>query len=282
MGDLSADTASGTFSDAHKPIEREKPLFDPFSEDICRHERLQLDPRCKLAVAGAALLAVLLSRGLGMPAAILAACLIAMVMLRIPLKAAFLRLAAPLGVVGMIVLLKGFMDGQGPVVFSVRFFDWTLAARQDGLFQGAMIGMRVMGAAATVIVLGFVTPAHEIFRALRWLKVSPDWLEIAVYMYRYAFALIDQATDIAAAQRLRLGYCGMRRSLRSMGTLAGSVFACAVDQGLRTHEAMTARGYRGQMPFAPLPPVSARDQRITLASVLALCAFFLIGEAVLI
>jgi hypothetical protein len=35
-----------------------------------------------------------------------------------------------------------------------------------------------------------------------------------------------------------------------------------MDQGIRTHEAMELRGYKGYMPFGALPRISSKDFRI--------------------
>jgi cobalt/nickel transport system permease protein len=81
-------------------------------------------------------------------------------------------------------------------------------------------------------------------------------------MYRYIFMLLDQASDVMDAQRVRLGYSSLRRSLSSTGVLAGTVIEVAMDQGIRTHEAMELRGYKGYMPFGALPRISSKDFRI--------------------
>jgi cobalt/nickel transport system permease protein len=62
-----------------------------------------------------------------------------------------------------------------------------------------------------------------------------------------------------AAQRVRLGYCGLKRSLNSLGVLSGVVIVKSLEQAQRTHEAMLARGYKGHTPFGPMPALSPKD-----------------------
>ena len=104
-----------------------------------------------------------------------------------------------------------------------------------------------------------MTPAYKIFGALRWFHVPEAWVEISLLVYRYTFVLLDQTADIAAAQRVRLGYSTLGRSLSSAGVLAGTVVARSMDQAMRTYEAMILRGYQGRLPLGPLPKIKAPD-----------------------
>jgi cobalt/nickel transport system permease protein len=122
-----------------------------------------------------------------------------------------------------------------------------------------LMGSRVLGSVSVVLLLSSVTPAHRIFHSLRWLGVPRGWVEIAALMYRYTFTLLDQTADVLAAQRVRLGYSGLKRSLASLGVLAGAVIVQSMEQATRTYEAMSLRGYQGHMPFGPLPALSRKD-----------------------
>ena len=127
--------------------------------------------------------------------------------------------------------------------------------------RGVLLGSRVLGAVSVMLLLSSVTPAYKIFGALRWFHVPEGWVEIALLVYRYTFVLLDQTADIASAQRVRLGYSSLGRSLSSAGVLAGTVVARSMDQAMRTYEAMTLRGYQGRLPMGPLAELKARDWR---------------------
>ena len=154
-------------------------------------------------------------------------------------------------VLALVVVQTFSVNGTG--FFSVSFFGLHLVATHEGLAHGILLGSRVLGAVSVMILLGSVTPAHKIFHTLRWFKVPDTWVEIALLIYRYTFTLADQTTDVAEAQKLRLGYSGLRRSLSSIGVLAGTVITRSMDQAMRTYDAMTLRGYNGAMRFDPLP-----------------------------
>ena len=127
-----------------------------------------------------------------------------------------------------------------------------------------------------MLLLSACTPAYEVFHALRWFRVPKEWVETAILTYRYTFILLDLTSDIGAAQRLRLGYSRLDRSLASVSTLAGMVIIRAVDQALKTHEAMVLRGYRGQAVLGPMPALKALDLAMVTGIIAILaCAFFL-------
>jgi cobalt/nickel transport system permease protein len=97
---------------------------------------------------------------------------------------------------------------------------------------------------------------------------------VAILMYRYIFVLLDEAADMAEAQRVRLGWSKFSCALSSVGMLAGTVLVRSLDQATRTQEAMTLRGYNGSTPFAPLPPLARRDRLLLAALPLTVAALF--------
>ena len=254
-------------------------MFDIFSDIFARRDNVltRIDTRAKILVACASIVAVITSSHVFMPLVVLAFCVLTMLFLRIPARLVLLRLAAPLGIVIVLVLLKTFLT-EGPTFFSMTVFGRQVAASREGFSQGILIASRVLGSVSVILLLGSVTPAYKIFHALRWFGVPEGWVEIALLIYRYTFALLEQTADIAAAQSARLGYSSVRRSMSSVGMLAGTVISRSVDQAMRTHEAMTLRGYQGSFPFAPLPQMSRADVRAIVVALPAIAASYAILE----
>ena len=238
-------------------------MFDLFSDIFTYRDNAltRIDPRAKLAIALAALAAVLTAERVVLPLIVFGLCIGGAVGLRIPAKLIAVRLAAPLSIVAVLVVLQTFITGRTPL-FTFTFAGWEFTAKAEGLRQGTLLGARVLGAVSAVFLLSVVTPAHRIFQALRWFRLSRNWLEIAVLMYRYIFVLMDSVTDLAAAQKLRLGYTAKGRALRSFTALAGATLVHSLEQAERTHNAMKLRGYRGVMPFGTLPALGRRDRMI--------------------
>lgn len=250
-------------------------MFDLFSDIFTYRDNAltRIDPRVKLLIAFAALVAVVASAQPFLPLALFVLCLGAVTTLRVPAKLVALRLAAPLSTVAVLIVIQTFVTGTTPIG-SLSLGEWTLTAKAEGLRQGLHLGARVLGALSIVLLLGIVTPAHRIFQALRSFRISKDWVEIAILMYRYIFVLMDRAGDLAAAQRLRLGYRAPGRALSSLSSLAGATVVLSFEQAGRTHNAMRLRGYRGTMPFGPLPVLANGELRLIALSVITIAAAY--------
>ena len=236
-------------------LKRITTMFDLFLDIFAYRDNrwTRMDSGCKFVTALVAILCILLSTQVILPLVILVLCLGGLFTLGIPPRLVFMRLAAPMGTVLVLILLQSFLSGSTKII-SIPIGGWELTLMREGLWKGLLIGTKVLGAVSVTLLLCSVTPAHKIFHALRRLHVPREWVEIAMLMYRYIFSLLDHASEGAAAQRLRLGYTGMRRSVASLGTLAGTVLVRSFDQARKTHEAMTLRGYTGVFPFAPEAP----------------------------
>jgi cobalt/nickel transport system permease protein len=237
----------------------------------------RVDVRVKLAIALAAILAVVLSTRVGLPLATLACSLTLLVACGAPLRITLLRLAAPLGMAAAICLLQAVMTGKTPLAVLDLGFGRLVVSR-EGLAAGALIAARVLGSVSVIVVLCSFTPAHEILAALRWAKLPRTWVEIALLMVRAIFTLFEQAGAVLAAQRVRLGHATLRRSLCSIGSLAGIVLLRSLDQAQRTHEAMTVRGYQGRLPIPRLRPLAAREWAACCGGVTAIALVFVLLE----
>jgi cobalt/nickel transport system permease protein len=255
------------------------PVFDIFSDIFASRENAltRVDPRTKLILTLLLIFCTILSEMVWFPLVVFTCCLVAMALIRIPPGLVLLRLCGPLGIVAVLIVLQMFLSGSTPLV-TLHFGPWTLIASKEGLARGILLGSRVLAAVSTVILLGSVTPAHKIFAALRWFKVPEGWVEIAMLVYRYTFSLLDQTSDVLTAQRARLGYSSVKTSLSSVGVVAGTVLIRAMDQAMRTYEAMTLRGYQGSMPFGPLPALGQQDVRILTVGIPVILMAFLFME----
>lgn len=240
-------------------------MFEVFSDIFaCRDNRLtRIDARSKMIAASALILSIILSSSPLFPCVAFVLCTAVMIGLRMPVKLIFLRFFGPLGIAAVIVVIQSFVMGKIPL-FSFEIFGKSFIATKEGLLHGVLIASRVLGAVSVVILLGAVTPAYKVFHALRWFRVPEGWIEIALLVYRYIFCLLDQTCDVISAQRVRLGYSNLSRSLSSMGVLAGTVITRSLDQAMRTHDAMTLRGYKGSIPFGPLPQITVKDGTFAL------------------
>jgi cobalt/nickel transport system permease protein len=126
---------------------------------------------------------------------------------------------------------------------------FSIAGRPEGLHEGLLISSRIMGAVSVAVLLGQVMTFTETMAALAWMRVPRGLVEVSLFAWRSLFMLYDDAGVVYTAQKNRLGYCGMRRGLRSFGAMAGMLTIRAFDSSQAMTVAMTQRGYDGNLPL---------------------------------
>jgi cobalt/nickel transport system permease protein len=254
-------------------------LSELFSDLFASRDNVmtRMDPRVKVIAAMALLAGVVFASSPVLPLLVFLGCVGAAGCCGIPARFIGLRLAGPLVIAGMLLVLQGLLTGVTPL-WSIAPFGMRLTITAEGWHTGVLTASRVLGGMSVMLLLSAVTPAHRIFAALRAMGVSKSWVEIAMLMYRYIFVLLDLTADVAAAQRLRLGYSNIRRGIASTGVVAGVVVLRAVDQALRTNEAMRVRGYQGEIPQCTLPPLARRERWIIAGTALVTGTAFVLTE----
>jgi cobalt/nickel transport system permease protein len=190
----------------------------------------EVDTRAKMLFVAAAILIVVSSPNPCAPLVIFFLSLVLLLGVRIPARIILLRLAAPLSMAGAIFFIQIFFYGMA-----------------GGLARGFLIMARVLGAVSLIIFLSMTTPVNKLLNSARWFKVPDTWVEIALLSYRYSFVLLEDAVTIRNAQKARLGYSSLARSLKSFGELMGSTVIRTYDRSVAVYESMTLRGYNGTM-----------------------------------
>lgn len=240
--------------------------FDLFTDYFALRDNAmtRIDPRPKVVIALAVIVAVVLSQQAFLPllAAVVSVSII--LIMGIPPLLLLMRMAAPLGIAAVVCVLRPFFVDGAPIL-TFTFRGWSFTASYAGMWDGLLIAYRVLGAVSTMILLSMSTPAHRIFSVLSWAHLPPTLIETAMLMYRYIFALLRHASDAIAAARIRLGFSSPRRALSSMGMVAGAVLTRSMEQAERTHEAMTCRGYQGDIPLGRLDKLTRHQLLTTVA-----------------
>jgi cobalt/nickel transport system permease protein len=201
---------------------------ETFSDIYAKRDNLltRMDARIKVLLAAAFLLLNLWG-GTALSLFIFAISILTLIYLKIPARTLLIRLLEPFGVALVVILVKLYFTG------------WS------GLPEGMMIASRILGAVSLILLLSMTTPVDALLKALSWFRVPRTWTDVALLTYRYIFVLLEDAYVVYSAQRVRLGYLGIVRSLQSFGTLAGAIVVRAYDQAMATSQAMKLRGYVG-------------------------------------
>jgi len=222
------------------------------------HLLTRLDPRVKLISTLALLVMVISSGGFAFPLLLAALSLWLCLNLGVSIRDLLARFAEPLFIAVMVIILKLFFSGTLPL-FSIHFLGVELVGHRDGLLEGLFIAFRICGAVSLTALLVFSTSFTELMAALAWLKVPAGFIEVALFAWRYLFALFDDAQVVYAAQKNRLGYAGLMRGIRSFGTLAGALVIKAFDNSQTITIAMMQRGYDGNMPLLRHRPLKFKE-----------------------
>lgn len=204
-------------------------------------------------------------------------CICMLLMVKIPTRIIIVRLSGPLAIVAVILVLQGILFGKTPL-YSFDLIGLNMTIYKEGIGRGLLIAGRVIAGTSLLLFLGMTTPVDRLLGALKFFKIPDGWLEILSFTYRYIFVFVDEAQSIMDAQRLRLGYKGIRVGLRSWGILTGSLFTRVFDQASATYDAMTLRGYNGEIYIKRPGRFTAVDMRAGFS--MAVIYLFLLFTAI--
>jgi len=204
-----------------------------------------IDARVKVVFVLLALLINLLSPTVYPALACTVTCLFILSLIGVQYKVLLFRLIAPLGMAGILIIIQTFFFGHSPL-FTIPLGNFQLIGYQEGLFRGLIIMSRIIAGVSLILFLSMSTPVDRLLAAARWFRLSATFVELTLLVYRYIFVLLEEAVNIRNAQKVRFGYHGWHQSMKSLGTLGGSVIIRAYDRAERVFEAMLLRGYTGE------------------------------------
>lgn len=223
-------------------------LSEIFSDSFAHRKNYltEVDARAKMLFAALAIIIIILSRHFYVPLIAFFLSLAFLLGIRISPKIILHRLANPLGIAGVLFLIHIFFYGVTPIV-ELNIMGWHLVGYKEGLLRGFLIMGKVIATVSLVIFLSMTTSVNKLLKAARWFKVPNTWVEIAMLSYRYIFVLLEDAITVRDAQKVRLGYSSLARSLKSLGELVGATVIRGYDHSVAAYEAMMLRGYNGTM-----------------------------------
>jgi cobalt/nickel transport system permease protein len=162
---------------------------------------------------------------------------------RLPLGRLLVRMAGPLGFVllasiGLVVLVPGTpVVHLGPV-----------AVTHQGIARFGFVVGRAVVALGIAVVLVSTTSFPDLLHALRSLRLPPVVTAALGLAYRLLYLLVDEIERLQRAARsrnARLSDAGRRRLVVGV---SAAVLGRAYARAERTHRAMRARGYQGDLP----------------------------------
>jgi cobalt/nickel transport system permease protein len=243
------------------------------------------DPRLKVVVTVAFILAVALLPDGAWPAFLLAWAVAPLVGLAAGLgpwfatRRSFVALPFALAAVTVIVTLPGQPVG------SLTLGPWTLVATDAGLTRFASIVVRSLASVQLALLLTATTPFPDLIHALGHLRLPPVLVAIIAFMYRYLFVLVDEAERLLRARAARSarpatggGGGTLAWRARVAGAMAGQLVVRGYERSERVHAAMLARGYTGQLRALRPHAMRRLDWLVGAGTALFLVLLLVIGR----
>lgn len=221
-----------------------------------------ISPRTKLLLGLGTLVITLIAGSILLP--LIAAVSLSLVILciaRIPPGVYLRLLLIPAAFTLMSLLVILLLGGGGETLWEFSPSSaLTLTITRESLSQAALIFSRVAGGVTSLLFISLTTPFTDIIRVLNQCRVPREITDLMAILYRNIFILLDQATQIHAAQVMRLGYSRPREATESFGMLCGSLFISSWNAGDDLLRAMDCRCYDGEFAqLTPSEPVRARS-----------------------
>ncbi|MFQ5685558.1 MAG: cobalt ECF transporter T component CbiQ [Candidatus Scalindua sp.] len=236
-----------------------------------------LEVRVKLFYIGIALFLNILSHDILIPLVFLVTSFILLMTIKISFLSLGLRMLMPLVFGLFIMVIIGLHKGE-TVVLSGSFLGYELALKKEGLLIGLLLFTKVAGGVMLLLLLSFTTTISKICMAARWMKIQETLIEVLSFVYRYLFLLIEESETMMSSQRSRLGHVTWFKTMKSFGSLAGTLIIRSIIRAENTHTAMVSRGYDGGRALTiHLAPLMKSDYAMLLACGLLLAFLSYLG-----
>jgi len=239
----------------------------------------RLDARIKLLATLAFVLVTSISPPRVVPLTLLGALALAAILAsRIPLLDALKRSSIVLPFAGMVAFSLPFTRA-GETLWAAHLFGWTLTLTDQGLWAFASLLVKAWLSVWVSGLLVATTTFPELLAGMRALHVPNVLVTLIGFTYRYLFVLVDEAMRLQTARDARSAGEGGTLLWRAkvLGSMIGSLFIRSYERSERIYQAMTSRGYAGQMVTMSQPVWRARDLWIAVPWGAALAAILVTG-----
>ncbi len=204
-----------------------------------------IDPRVKLVFCILFLGLAISARNVAVPLLILTLTLSGLVFLKISPGTFLVRGLPAVLIAAAILITQLFLYGKTPL-FSMEILGMKVQGYREGLDRGLLMMCRVLAGISTVLLLTMSTSFDRLLFAAGWLRLPWAFLEVLTITYRYIHVILEEASSVKNAQKIRLGYSSLKKSVKSIGDLSGITVIRTFDKSERLYRSMKSRGYLGQ------------------------------------
>ena len=223
-----------------------------FGQDIAERPGLlqRIDPRVKLLSLLALLIAASVVRNIEVLLAAYALTLVVAAVSNVPVWFFIKRVWLFVPIFTGIVVLPATLSIITPGEIVVPLWTWQgtqVGVTAQGLAAAGLIVSRVALSISLVVLLTLTTPWVELLAALRSLGVPRMFVLVVGMAYRYIFLLLGSITDMYESRRARtVGAVKHDKAAREfVSSTAGALLGKSHALSEEVHQAMTARGFRG-------------------------------------
>jgi cobalt/nickel transport system permease protein len=218
------------------------------------------DPRAKLGMFLALVLAASLTASVGVLAGLYAATLAAAQASRVPFAFFVKRVWLGIPFFAGIVVIPAIFMVPGPRLFEIVLGPVTIAPSAPGSAGAVLFVARVGVSVSLAVLLVMTTPWADIIKSLRSLRVPQVFVLVLSMTYRYIFLFLHTTNGILLARKSRVvarTTGGEQRGWISgtMGNLMSRAFKMSND----VYAAMLARGFSGEMRALTLYRMRSAD-----------------------
>jgi cobalt/nickel transport system permease protein len=171
----------------------------------------------------------------------------------------------------LLVALPLLFTRPGDVLFTVPAVFWRWHATDAGLIAVGSVLAKSLLSVAAAVVLTATTPSLDLLRGLQGLGVPRIIVSTVSFMYRYLSVIGEEAVRLLRARDCRSVRVGRRSGgsllwrSRVTGNMVGSLFLRSYERSERVFDAMTARGYDGELRSFAAATMRAVDWGLLLA-----------------
>jgi cobalt/nickel transport system permease protein len=138
-----------------------------------------------------------------------------------------------------------FMAGAN-IFFDRRPLAFGSLILTAGAFSAAVILVKTVSCLTSLLLLSGLLPFHRICAALRGFHVPEVFVTQLTLLYRYCFVLVDEATALEKARRLR-SFGRRGKEWRTSAKMLGTLLLRTLDRSERIYRAMASRGFTGSL-----------------------------------
>jgi len=221
-----------------------------FTEHLARQDGwLQgLDPRAKLAMFLAVVLAASLTGSVLVMTGLYAITLAAARASRVPLGFFVRRVWLGIPFFAAIVVVPALFLVPGARLFDLPIGPVHLAPSVPGIVGAVIFVARVGTSVSLAVLLVTTTPWADILKSLRLLRVPQVFVLVLSMTYRYVFLFLHTANGVLLARKSRVvARTSGGEQRRFIGGTMGNLVSRAFKMSNDVYAAMLARGFTGEV-----------------------------------